>query len=137
MNGFPQNFSSPGGFPAFPNFGNHAVQVPNGWAPNPMATNGDDMHQPGPMRRGGGRFNNPRQGGPYDRRQPRYGGNGRLTPPRNGIPTSGGTRGGAGKWGDGAGAQTVGPVQATQGRALKSYEDLDAVSSGAGGELNY
>lgn len=104
--------------------------------------NGDDMHTPGAMRRGGGRFSNgARQNGPYDRNggRPRYG-NGRLTPPRNGI--AGGDRnmrpgGGAGKWGDGAGSQTVGPREAVQGRSLKSYEDLDAVGASAGGELNY
>lgn len=45
--------------------------------------------------------------------------------------------GGAGKWGDGVGAQTVGPREAVQGRSLKSYEDLDAVGGGGGGELNY
>lgn len=45
--------------------------------------------------------------------------------------------GGAGKWGDGAGAQTVGPREAVQGRQIKSYEDLDAVGGGGGGELNY
>ena len=44
---------------------------------------------------------------------------------------------GGGKWGDGAGAQTVGPREAVQGRSLKSYEDLDAVGGTAGGELNY
>jgi hypothetical protein len=45
--------------------------------------------------------------------------------------------GGGGKWGDGAGGQTVGPREAVQGRSLKSYEDLDAVGGAAGGELNY
>lgn len=102
-----------------------------------------NMHQVGPMRRGGGNFNQRR--GPYDRRQsnqtPRYGGmGGRLTPPRNGMGGRGGMMmggGGAGKWGDGAGAQTVGPREAVQGRQIKSYEDLDAVGGGGGGELNY
>ncbi len=91
------------------------------------------------MRRGGGRFNTVPRPGPYDRRlQPR---NGRLTPPRNGIGIErvirSGNSGGASKWGDGAGAQTVGPREAVQGRSLKSYEDLDAVGASAGGELNY
>jgi hypothetical protein len=120
------------------------VQPPTGWptGTNPAA-NGDDMHAPGPVRRGGGRFNNPSgRPGPYDRNQGqrRYGNIGRLTPPRNGTDGSRGARnntGGAGKWGDGSGAQTVGPREAVQGRSLKSYEDLDAVAGTGGGELNY
>lgn len=107
---------------------------------NGMMSNGDDMHQPGPMRRGGGRFNNMRSA-PYDRRQqPRFASDGRLTPMvSNGNPMNrrGGFGGGAGKWGDGAGAQTVGPKEAVQGRTLKKYDDLDAVEGGGGGELNY
>lgn len=153
MTTFPPGFPPPANFPPFPAaFGNHAVQTPIGWpnGSNSFAGNGEDSHQPGPMRRGGGRFGGAaRQGGPYDRRQqqPRYGGNGRLTPPRNGASGVGdrGMRGGggglgaggAGKWGDGAGAQTVGPREAVQGRSLKSYEDLDAVGGSVGGELNY
>lgn len=85
----------------------------------------DDRHQTGPMRRGNHRFNN--RSGPYDR-QNRDGhnrNNGRLTPPRNG-------RGGH-RFGEGA----PGPAQATQGRQIKSYDDLDAVGSGGTGELNY
>ncbi|KAF1959085.1 hypothetical protein CC80DRAFT_467390 [Byssothecium circinans] len=85
----------------------------------------DDRHQGGPMRRGGHRFNN-RAAGPYDRqnRDGRNRNGGRLTPPprRNG-----------GRFGDGG----PGPVQSTQGRSIKSYEDLDAVGGGGGGELNY
>ncbi|KAL9601376.1 MAG: hypothetical protein Q9219_002552 [cf. Caloplaca sp. 3 TL-2023] len=127
----------------FQNFGNHTVTAPNGWMPG-MPIPGEDgvMHQAGPMRRGGGHFNQRR--GPYDRRQnqnlnPRYGSiGGRLTPPRNGVAGRGMMMGGgAGKWGDGAGAQTVGPREAVQGRQLKSYEDLDAVGGGGAGELNY
>ncbi|KAL8738479.1 MAG: hypothetical protein Q9181_000735 [Wetmoreana brouardii] len=145
MNNFTPGFSpqNPMANP-FQNFGNHAVTAPNGWIPGTPLPGmpGEDgaMHQAGPMRRGGGRFN--QRQGPYDRRQsqnPRYGGaGGRLTPPRNGMP--GGRMmmgGGAGKWGDGAGAQTVGPREAVQGRQLKSYEDLDAVGGGGSGELNY
>lgn len=106
------------------------------------------MHQAGPMRRGGGRFNNQRPG-PYDRRQPRYGSNGRLSPPRGmgmgmgmgpGMGMMGMMRGsGAGgpKWADGAGVQGIGPQEAIQGRAIKSYQDLDAVGGSGGGELNY
>lgn len=139
MAGFP-GFPGANGFAPFPNFGSHTVQAPNGWTGgNPMATNGaeDGGHHVGPVRRGGGRFNNQRSG-PYDRRQqnPRFGGNGRLTPPRNGMPPRMG--GGAGKWGDGAGGlQTMGPREAVQGRSLKSYEDLDAVNGSGGAELNY
>ena len=90
------------------------------------------------MRRGGGRFNNNQRQGPYDRRQqPRFNGDGRLTPMMNGNPMNrrGGGYGGAGKWGDG-GAQTVGPREAVQGRRLKKYDDLDAVEGGAAGELS-
>lgn len=144
MNGFPPGFMPPGAFGAFPTFGNHAVQVPGGWSGGtPIMMEGGGMHQPGPVRRGGGRFQTNRSG-PYDRRQPRYGGdNGRLSPPRGafggmtGMPVGGRMGSGGGKWGDGAGAQTVGPREAVQGRSLKSYEDLDAVAGGAGGELNY
>lgn len=104
--------------------------------------NGDGMqHQTGPMRRGGGRMNNMRSG-PYDRRQqPRFANDGRLDPLSGGMVNPmarrGGGFGGAGKWGDGAGAQTVGPKEAVQGRTLKKYDDLDAVDGGGGGELNY
>lgn len=147
MTTFPPGFPPPSTFPPFPAaFGNHTVQTPTGWpnGANIHSTNGDEMHVPGPIRRGGGRFNNAaaRQG-PYDRNQGqrRFGNNGRLTPPRNGTAGDrGGMRmgaAGAGKWGDGTGAQTVGPREAVQGRSLKSYEDLDAVGATAGGELNY
>lgn len=100
---------------------------------------------PGPIRRGGAmsgggpggggsRFQN--RSAPYDRRgpggNPRYGG---------GDAGMGGGRGGRGgpanRWGDGAGGAAVGPREAVQGRTLKSYEDLDQVSGGGGGELNY
>jgi hypothetical protein len=121
--GFP-----PGQFPGF--FAGHSVQAPAGWAA------GDDRGA-GPMRRGGGRFNNARAG-PYDRRprDQRWGGEGgRLSPPPNGR---GGRMSGGGRWGDGAaGGAAVGPREAVQGRSLKSYEDLDAVAGGGGGELNY
>ncbi|MCJ1295394.1 hypothetical protein MMC34_006956 [Xylographa carneopallida] len=145
MSNFPPGFIPPVGFPPFPSFGNHAVQIPGGWAGGgpPMMMEGDGMHQAGPMRRGAGRFQTNRSG-PYDRRQPRYGNNnGRLSPQRGGFngmgPVQMGGRigGGGGKWGDGAGAQTVGPREAVQGRSLKSYEDLDAVTGAGGGELNY
>lgn len=141
MNGFSSGFSAPNGFPGFPTFGNHNVQVPSGWAGTGGSNmgDGDGMHQPGPMRRGGGRFQASRAG-PYDRRQPRYANNGRVSPSHGnagGMMVGARMGGGGGKWGDGAGAQTVGPREAVQGRSLKSYEDLDAVGGGGGGELNY
>ena len=146
LSNFPPGFPNPSNFSSFPPaFGNHTVQPPSGWLNGAGPTgNGDDTnHHPGPIRRGGGRFNGTTRPGPYDRRQGsshRYGNNGRLTPPgaRNGA--GGGMRNasiGAGKWGDGAGAQTVGPKEAVQGRSIKSYEDLDAVAGSGGGELNY
>ena len=139
MTNFPPGFPAANPFAPFPNFGNHTVQAPGGWQGNvAIANGGDDGHHIGPMRRGGGRFNSNQRSGPYDRRpqNPRFGPNGRLTPPRQGMPPRMGS-GGGGKWGDGAGAQTVGPREAVQGRSLKSYEDLDAVGASAGGELNY
>ena len=137
MNGFPPNFPPQNSFTPFPNFGNHTVQAPSWPVNTPMIPNGDEGHQTGPMRRGGGRFN-VRQG-PYDRRQqPRYTNDGRLTPMVNANPMNrrGGFAGGAGKWGDG-GAQTVGPREAVQGRTIKKYDDLDAAEGGGGAELNY
>jgi hypothetical protein len=87
------------------------------------------MHDAGAMRRGGQRFNN--RTGPYDRqnrdrRNPPSGASGRLTPPRGGRP-------GVQRYGDGG----PGPLQSTQGRQIKSYEDLDAVGGDGSGELNY
>lgn len=86
-------------------------------------------HDAGAMRRGGQRFNS--RTGPYDRqnrdrRTAPNGGGGRLTPPRGGRP-------GVQRYGDGG----PGPLQSTQGRQIKSYEDLDAVGGGGSGELNY
>lgn len=113
MPGFPM---PPGGFP--PMF---AGMQPAGWTPV-----GDDRSG-GPIRRGGmgggrGQF----RPGPYDRRGGnRYDGGG------------GRNRLGGSRWGDGAGAAAGGPREAVQGRSLKSYEDLDQVSGGGGGELNY
>ena len=130
-----------GGFPSFPNFGNHAVQIPQGWTGGgpPSIMDPTGMHQAGPIRRAGSRFQNPRAG-PYDRRQPRFGSSGRLSPPRGVAAVPGmtmGTRLPNGKWADGAGLQGIGPQEATQGRALKSYQDLDAVAGAGAGELNY
>lgn len=113
MPGFPM---APGSFnPMF-----SGMQGSGGW--NPM---GDDRSG-GPVRRGGmsggrGQF----RSGPYDRRGGnRYDGGGR-------------NRVGGSRWGDGAGGAAGGPREAVQGRSLKSYEDLDQVSGGGGGELNY
>ncbi|MCJ1313487.1 hypothetical protein MMC25_007165 [Agyrium rufum] len=186
MPGMSPGFGPPGmngaGMSPFPSFGNHTVQMPGNWMAGgqPMMSPGGMMganggvagpdgmmHSAGPIRRGrGGSFGGVnRSGGPYDRRQPRYGqggggqnmrngsigmmGGGMMGGPMNGrmmggpggMPMSMGMGMGVGKWGDGVGAQTVGPKEATQGRVLKSYEDLDAVGSGGagsgGGELNY
>jgi hypothetical protein len=103
---------------------------------NPAMGNWDangahDDRQAGPMRRGGQRFNTNRAG-PYDRqnrdgRTRPVGANGRLTPPPRGARPS------VQRFGDGG----PGPVQSTQGRSIKSYEDLDAVGGGGSGELNY
>lgn len=120
------------GFPGLPGMpplftGGHPMQAP-GWS-----AGGDDRGA-GPIRRGGGpggnRFNN--RSGPYDRRQQpgRWG--------QDGAGAGRGGRGVAGRWGDGAaGGAAVGPREAVQGRSLKSYEDLDHVAAGGGGELNY
>ncbi|GJN73126.1 hypothetical protein PLIIFM63780_007192 [Purpureocillium lilacinum] len=112
MPGFPM---PPGGFP--PMFA--GMQGAGGWN-----AAGDDRSG-GPIRRGGmgggrGQF----RSGPYDRR----GGN-RWDGGRNRV--------GGSRWGDGAGGAAGGPREAVQGRSLKSYEDLDQVSGGGGGELNY
>lgn len=129
----------------FPSFPMAAMFTPNLMGTNPLGaaagwhpTGGDDRGGgPGPIRRGGptggggggGRFQS--RSGPYDRRSnPRWGGDGGM---------GGRGRLGAGnRWGDGAaGGAAVGPREAVQGRTIKSYEDLDQVSGGGGGELNY
>jgi len=80
-------------------------------------------------RRNGPRFGGNRVPGPYDRkpndqRNARWGTNtGRLSPIR-GKPMNP-------RFNEG-GASTVGPREAVQGRALKSYEDLDAAGSSNG-----
>lgn len=135
-------------FPGFP----MPMFPPNmmgGGGANPMGTAagwhaagaGDERSGgPGPVRRGGGmsgggnRFQS--RSGPYDRRSnnPRYGGDGGMG---GGMGGGRGRAGPANRWGDGAGGAAVGPREAVQGRTLKSYEDLDQVSGGGGGELNY
>lgn len=119
------NFGVPfGGQGNFPSFGGYNVGAPPGWVP------GDERG--GPIRRGGGRFNNQRPG-PYDRPGQRRFEGGRLSPP-------GGSRGGRPGMGgrfDSMAGQASGPREAVAGRSLKSYEDLDAVGGGGAGELNY
>ncbi|KAL2023208.1 hypothetical protein VTK56DRAFT_3331 [Thermocarpiscus australiensis] len=127
-------------FPGFP----MPMFPPNMMSANPMATTagwhppGGDERGPGPIRRGGpmgggSRFQS--RTGPYDRRpNPRYGGDGGA----NGAMGGRGRPGPASRWGDGAaGGAAIGPREAVQGRTIKSYEDLDQVSGGGGGELNY
>ncbi|KAI1142993.1 hypothetical protein F5Y05DRAFT_420839 [Hypoxylon sp. FL0543] len=127
MNNIVPPFPGFPGMPTLPMFaGSHGVQAAAGW------TAGGEERGTGPIRRGGansGRFGN--RSGPYDRRQQqgRWGQDGQG---------AGRGRGGAGRWGDGAaGGAAVGPREAVQGRSLKSYEDLDHVAGGGGGELNY
>ena len=112
-----------------------------------MANGAEEMHMAGPMRRGGARFTGGmRSSGPYDRRGQgqrvgsapmMMGSAGNPMGMGMGMPRRGGFGVGGGKWGDGAGAQAMGPKEAVQGRTLKKYDDLDAVDGGAGGELNY
>jgi hypothetical protein len=105
--------------------------------------NNTNGHTGGPIRRG----NNNRYGnrpGPYDRNQRgsnrgynNMGGmlRGGLVPGLTPGFIAQGGGGGGGKWGDGAGGgmNAMGPREATQGRSIKSYEDLDAAPSGGGG----
>jgi len=105
--------------------------MPN-MANNPDA-NGTNGHSTGPIRRGGGRFNN-RQG-PYDKNNRNNRGYGNMTgmvgTGRMGFIAQGGG-GSGGRWGDGQGPSlnAIGPKEAVQGRAIRSYEDLDAQPSG-------
>ncbi|KAH8884505.1 hypothetical protein GQ53DRAFT_829746 [Thozetella sp. PMI_491] len=122
----------------FPGFPMAAMFPPGMMGANPVAAAGwhapgGDERGAGPIRRGGGmgvgRFQN--RPGPYDRRQnPRWGPDGQAGGGR-------GYRGPSNRWGDGAGGAAMGPHEAVQGRTIKSYEDLDQVSGGGGGELNY
>lgn len=103
----------------------------------PDAQNGTNGHGSGPVRRGGGagggRFNN--RPGPYDRnsRNSRGYGNmsGMVNQGRMGFIAQGGG-GSGGRWGDGAGPpmNMIGPKEAVQGRAIRSYDDLDAQPAG-------
>jgi hypothetical protein len=124
MPGFPL---PPGGFPPMFGAGAHGGQ--------PMWPMPEEHRGGGAIRRGGGMGANrggQYRSGPYDRRpNPRWDGGANVGKPR-GPPS------GAGRWGDGAaGGAAVGPREAVQGRSLKSYEDLDHVAGGGGGELNY
>ena len=114
----------------------------------------DGQTHTGAIRRGGGRYNNNQRSGPYDRnnRGPggrhnnnMHGGPGGLpmrNPSMNSMGGMGGMNmgylaqgggGGGGKWGDGAGGMAMGPREATAGRSIKSYEDLDAQPGVNGG----
>lgn len=120
-----QNFSMNNmmGMPGFPMSGGNfppmfAGMQGGGW--NPM---NEERSGGGPIRRGGMGNRGQYRTGPYDRRGNRFDGG------RNRV--------GGSRWGDGAGGAAGGPREAVQGRSLKSYEDLDQVSGGGGGELNY
>jgi hypothetical protein len=116
----------------------HSSMVP-GVNFNTDGMNGNG-HSGGPIRRGGGRYSN--RPGPYDRNQRpsqrgynNMGGMVRgLVPGMTPAFIAQGGGGGGGKWGDGAGGgmNAMGPREATQGRSIKSYEDLDAQPSGGG-----
>ncbi|KAF7942616.1 uncharacterized protein EAE97_006070 [Botrytis byssoidea] len=136
-------FTPSTGFPPF--LAGHAVQSPMGWV------GGSDNRGPGPIRRGAGRYQTNNRTGPYDRR-PNLNHQNRGDPNAGRLsPLTGGDRGGRGgahrfaganannRWGDGItpGGTTTGPREATAGRSLKSYEDLDAVAGAGSGELNY
>ena len=147
---FPINNTTTSGTPRGFNLANMAPRIPNmppatafmppmGQYPimMPGASFGmDGAGRPGPMRTGPGRFNN-RMAAPYDRsqrdtRNNRWNaGGGRLTPPRQGR-----NMGGQQRFPDAAPA-TMGPKEATAGRTMKSYEDLDAVGDGNDGQLDY
>jgi hypothetical protein len=114
----------------------NAIQIAQFMAQQGMMSNwsmppGADGDRSGPHRTGN-RYNN-RAPGPYDRnggkdqRNARWNSSGRLSPVR-GKPINP-------RFADGNGA---GPREAVQGRALKSYEDLDATAAGNDtGALDY
>jgi hypothetical protein len=127
----------------FPGFPMASMFPPNMMGTNPLSA-AAGWHPPGGDERGGGqvrrggamggsRFQN--RPGPYDRRQnPRWG----LEGTTNGAMGGRGRSGPTNRWGDGAaGGAAMGPREAVQGRTIKSYEDLDQVSGGGAGELNY
>lgn len=119
MSGTPRGFS----LASIPMQGSGFISSFNGMPPG---SSGMGMDGAGPMRRGG-RYPSQRSA-PYDRRGgPRRGG--RTGPPQGGFLDAAGP------------SSTAVPREATAGRSLKSYEDLDAVggpqgaasSGGAGG----
>jgi hypothetical protein len=127
--GTPRGFnlaSAPYGAPGANGNAPNAIQIAQFMAQHGMAPQwgmlpGIEGDGAGP-RRTGNRFNN-RMPGPYDRngkdqRNARWNGSGRLSPVR-GKPMNP-------RFADGGGA---GPREAVQGRALKSYEDLDAAAT--------
>jgi hypothetical protein len=135
FSGMPPGMNPGGGLPNAQQF--QAFFGPGGVGLAGWSGNGeDDRHGAGP-RRTGNRYNNNRVAGPYDRqskdgRNPRWNnGSGRLTPPRGGRPPIGNPRFSEG------GTATLGPREAVQGRALKSYEDLDAAGASNGTALDY
>lgn len=110
----------------------------NTFNPNLGDMSGAGVHNPGAIRRGGGRFGNQRSG-PYDRNQRGPRGAGMRPLPMMGLGyVAQGGGGGGGKWGDGSGGgMAMGPREAVAGRSIKSYEDLDAqpgVGGGAGAQ---
>ncbi|EXJ56419.1 hypothetical protein A1O7_06762 [Cladophialophora yegresii CBS 114405] len=145
-NGTPRGFSLQGmgmntmsfGQNAMMNMGTMMSPLVAGVNFNPDGMNGNGAHTGGPIRRGGGRYGH--RPGPYDRNQrgSQRGYNNMGGMIRGLVPgmTPGfiaqGGGGGGGKWGDGAGGgmNAMGPREATQGRSIKSYEDLDAQPSG-------
>lgn len=109
-----------------------------GFIPGVNFNNADGMngHSAGPVRRGGRGYGN--RSGPYDRNQRNmqrgYNNMPGMIQNMGGMPHSYLAQGGkpGGKWGDGTSnpLAAVGPPQATQGRSIKSYEDLDAQPDG-------
>ncbi|CAK7270661.1 hypothetical protein SEPCBS119000_004203 [Sporothrix epigloea] len=135
-----------------------AMQVPGSWQ-YPV---GGSLAGPGPVRRAGVQRSSNSRLSPYDRRPMRWnpdvgitggppmnggsggrnsrnGGNiGSLSTGPAGFPAAGSQAALAVRWGDGAGGgAAVGPREAIQGRTIRSYDDLDQIGNGAGGELNY
>lgn len=129
-NGTPRGFS----LQNMISFGQNMANTQLGFVPGMQGAdgaNGANGHSTGPVRRGGGRFNN-RQN-PYDKNNRRGYGNmsGMMNQGRMGFIAQGGG-GSGGRWGDGAGPpmNMIGPKEAVQGRAIRSYDDLDAQPAG-------
>ena len=92
----------------------------------------------GPMRNHGRNFMNGRMPAPYARPDGRGGRMPSMSGgrPGMGLPMMGGIPGVGGPGLEG-GMNTMGPQEATQGRSLRSYEDLDAAGDKGTGELDY